>query len=84
MPPSRLVPPASAFGFTEEAARFRDWLKTAGRTPNGNGTGPLQLMYGIDGRGRTHGGDPSTTGGLSRLAAGADRARGYRQLQLDI
>jgi GH15 family glucan-1,4-alpha-glucosidase len=44
-------------GFTEEAARFRDWLaarwqereKSAASASGGN-TGPLQLMYGIDGR----------------------------------
>jgi GH15 family glucan-1,4-alpha-glucosidase len=37
-------------GFTEEASRFRDWLKERWQDPNGKGTGPLQLMYGIDGR----------------------------------
>ena len=37
-------------GFTEEAARFRDWLKERWQDADGNGSGPLQLMYGIDGR----------------------------------
>ena len=37
-------------GFTEEAARFRDWLKDRWQDADGRGTGPLQLMYGIDGR----------------------------------
>ena len=37
-------------GFTEEAARFRSWLKDRWREPAGDGSGPLQLMYGIDGR----------------------------------
>jgi GH15 family glucan-1,4-alpha-glucosidase len=37
-------------GFTEEAARFRDWLKDRWQEADGSGTGPLQLMYGIDGR----------------------------------
>jgi GH15 family glucan-1,4-alpha-glucosidase len=44
-------------GFTEEAARFRDWLKArwqdaseGGSSPTGATAGPLQLMYGIDGR----------------------------------
>src|SRR5213078_4163126 len=32
------------------AARFRDWLKDRWQEANGNGSGPLQLMYGIDGR----------------------------------
>src|SRR5437870_5797573 len=37
-------------GFTEEATRFKDWLKDRGQEAAANGTGPLQLMYGIDGR----------------------------------
>jgi GH15 family glucan-1,4-alpha-glucosidase len=37
-------------GFTEEAARFRDWLKDRWQDGDSHGTGPLQLMYGIDGR----------------------------------
>src|SRR5262249_16640916 len=37
-------------GFHEEAARFRDWLEQRWREADGDGTGPLQLMYGIDGR----------------------------------
>ena len=37
-------------GFTEEAVRFGDWVKDRWQDVNGNGTGPLQLMYGIDGR----------------------------------
>jgi len=37
-------------GFTAEAARFRDWLKDRWQQAECHGTGPLQLMYGIDGR----------------------------------
>ena len=44
-------------GFTEEAARFRDWLERrwkvhgeTGWSASQRGNGPLQLMYGIDGR----------------------------------
>jgi GH15 family glucan-1,4-alpha-glucosidase len=37
-------------GFTEEAARFRDWLKGRWQQSECHATGPLQLMYGIDGR----------------------------------
>jgi GH15 family glucan-1,4-alpha-glucosidase len=37
-------------GFTEEAARFWGWLRDRWQDPESSGTGPLQLMYGIDGR----------------------------------
>jgi GH15 family glucan-1,4-alpha-glucosidase len=37
-------------GFTEEAVGFRDWLKDRWQDADSMGAGPLQLMYGIDGR----------------------------------
>ena len=37
-------------GFTEETDRFRDWLKDRWNRADGRGTGPLQPIYGIDGR----------------------------------
>jgi GH15 family glucan-1,4-alpha-glucosidase len=37
-------------GFTDEAARFMDWLKDRWQDSEDDKTGPLQLMYGIDGR----------------------------------
>jgi GH15 family glucan-1,4-alpha-glucosidase len=37
-------------GFTEEAASFMDWLRERFREPRPTEAGPLQLMYGIDGR----------------------------------
>lgn len=37
-------------GFTEEAARFMDWLSARWREDKSYADGPLQLMYGIDGR----------------------------------
>ena len=37
-------------GFTEEAARFRDWLSARYKERDSHGDGPLQLMYAIDGR----------------------------------
>jgi GH15 family glucan-1,4-alpha-glucosidase len=37
-------------GFTEEAGEFMSWLTDRFRETKSSGTGPLQLMYGIDGR----------------------------------
>jgi GH15 family glucan-1,4-alpha-glucosidase len=37
-------------GFTEEAARFRDWLEARWKEKIDCESGPLRLMYGIDGR----------------------------------
>lgn len=37
-------------GFTDEAARFRDWLEHRWKNAGEAEAGPLQLMYGIDGR----------------------------------
>ncbi|MGH3034186.1 MAG: glycoside hydrolase family 15 protein [Gaiellaceae bacterium] len=37
-------------GFTDEAASFMDWLTDRVRERMGGDSGPLQIMYGIDGR----------------------------------
>jgi GH15 family glucan-1,4-alpha-glucosidase len=37
-------------GFTEEAHAFTTWLMDRLRRPEGGESGPLQIMYGIDGR----------------------------------
>ena len=37
-------------GFTEEAAAFMDWLRERFSERPAGGQGPLQIMYGIDGR----------------------------------
>jgi pentatricopeptide repeat protein len=37
-------------GFTEEAGAFMDWLTDRFRDPGSGASGPLQIMYGIDGR----------------------------------
>jgi GH15 family glucan-1,4-alpha-glucosidase len=71
-------------GFTEEAARFRDWLKDRWHEADGSGAAPLQLMYGIDGRSEL---TEETLDHLEgyrgsrpvRIGNGA-----YQQLQLDI
>jgi GH15 family glucan-1,4-alpha-glucosidase len=74
-------------GFTEEAARFRDWLEARWRDPGEpevSKTGPLQLMYAVDGRAELaeqmldhlegyRGSRPVRIGNAA-----------YRQLQLDI
>jgi GH15 family glucan-1,4-alpha-glucosidase len=71
-------------GFTEEAARFRDWLENRWQEPESAGAGPLQLMYGIDGRAEL------TEETLDHLEGyrGSRPVRignaAYRQLQLDI
>ncbi len=70
-------------GFTEEAARFRDWLE-ARWNDAGCENGPLQLMYGIDGR------TDLTEESLDHLEGyrGSRPVRignaAHRQLQLDI
>jgi GH15 family glucan-1,4-alpha-glucosidase len=71
-------------GFTEEATRFWEWLKDRWEEPDGHGAGPLQPMYGIDGRA----GLPEET--LDHLEGyrGSRPVRignaAHRQLQLDI
>jgi GH15 family glucan-1,4-alpha-glucosidase len=37
-------------GFTDEAGEFMSWLTDRFRETQSTGTGPLQIMYGIDGR----------------------------------
>ena len=39
-------------GFTEEASAFMEWLTERFREDRQGATGPLQIMYGIDGRSR--------------------------------
>jgi GH15 family glucan-1,4-alpha-glucosidase len=71
-------------GFTEETARFRDWLERRWKDPDAAGAGPLQLMYGIDGRSELVEQTLDHLEGYRgsrpvRIGNGA-----YQQLQLDI
>jgi len=70
-------------GFTEEAARFMDWLKDRWQDAD-DSAGPLQLMYGIDGRSEL---TEQTLGHLEGYRGSAPVRIGngaFRQLQLDI
>ena len=55
-----------------------DWLTERFREPRPAEAGPLQIMYGIDGRAELDGGDPRPPRGLPRLGAGAHRQRRRR------
>jgi len=71
-------------GFTDEASRFMDWLKDRWHEADNDDAGPLQLMYGIDGRSEL------TEETLDHLEGycGSSPVRigngAYKQLQLDI
>ena len=62
-------------GFTEEAARFRDWLEARWQDADSHCDRPLAAHVRHRRPGRPHGGDARPPGGLPRLAAGADRQR---------
>ena len=71
-------------GFTEEAARFRDWLEARWKDAADCETGPLQLMYGIDGRAEL---TEETLDHLEGYRTSRPVRIGnaaYQQLQLDI
>ena len=65
-------------GFTEEAAAFMDWLEARARESRGGPNGPLQIMYGIDGRHEIPEHDARPSRRLSRVQAGAHRQRRRR------
>ena len=62
-------------GFTEEAAAFMGWLTDRTREWKIGPSGPLQIMYGIDGRAELPEEEHPYLVGLPRLRAGADRQR---------
>jgi GH15 family glucan-1,4-alpha-glucosidase len=71
-------------GFTEEAAAFKHWVQARWKDLDRAGDGPLQLMYGIDGRSEL---GEETLNHLEGYRGSRPVRIGnaaYRQLQLDI
>ena len=69
-------------GFTEETAAFIDWLK--GRLSDDAERGPLQVMYGIDGRQKLHEVSLDHLSGYENSRPVRIGNAAYQQLQLDI
>jgi GH15 family glucan-1,4-alpha-glucosidase len=71
-------------GFTDEAAHFMDWLAARWREDKSQSDGPLQLMYGIDGRAQLPEFElPHLEGYRGSRPVRVGNAA-HRQLQLDI
>ena len=62
-------------GFTEEAGAFMEWLSERFATAADRRVGPLQIMYGIDGREELPEEELPHLEGYRGLGAGADRQR---------
>ena len=72
-------------GFTEEAAAFMGWLTDRTREWKVGPSGPLQIMYGIDGRAELPEEELDQLGGLPRLASPVRIGNAAaEQRQLDI
>jgi len=71
-------------GFTGEATAFMDWLRERFREPRPAEAGPLQIMYGIDGREELPEEELSHLEGYMGSAPVRIGNRAATQLQLDI
>jgi GH15 family glucan-1,4-alpha-glucosidase len=71
-------------GFTEEAAAFMDWLRERFSERPPGGQGPLQIMYGIDGRSELAEEELEHFEGYERSAPVRIGNGASQQLQLDI
>ena len=63
-------------GFTEEACAFMEWLTDRFQEPRAAKAGPLQIMYGIDGRSELTEEILAHLEGYRGSSPGADRQRG--------
>jgi GH15 family glucan-1,4-alpha-glucosidase len=71
-------------GFTEEAAAFMDWLRERFSERPPGGQGPLQIMYGVDGRSELEEEELEHFEGYQRSAPVRIGNGAAQQLQLDI
>jgi GH15 family glucan-1,4-alpha-glucosidase len=71
-------------GFTEEAARFMDWLAERWRESASEGDGSLQLMYAVDGRSELLEEELSHLEGYRGSRPVRIGNAAHKQLQLDI
>ena len=65
-------------GFTEEAAAFGDWLRDRAAEQAGDDSGPMKIMYRVDGSSDLAEVDARPLRGLARVPPGADRQRRRR------
>jgi GH15 family glucan-1,4-alpha-glucosidase len=71
-------------GFTDEAVRFMEWIEARLSEGASSGTGPLQLMYGIDGRSDLTEEELPHLDGYRGSRPVRIGNRAFSQLQLDI
>ena len=74
----------AGLGYLEEAARFALWLRDRVAEHSGKASGPLKIMYRVDGSSDLVEEDLDALRGLARLPAGPDRQRRRRPAAADI